>query len=122
HNRICIVPRVTKKGGKSSETIAKNHDYILLYAKNKENVKLFAPEHNDEGFNNKDRHFKERGYYKLNQTLDYDSLQYSKSLDYPIKIQNKIFYPGGDENAYFSRQKGQHRRADWAWRWSKSLF
>lgn len=121
-NKLCIFPRITKRGGKSSTEIAKNHDYILLYSKSKDDVELYAPEHDDDGFNNKDEYFEERGYYKLNQTLDYDSLQYSSSLDYPIKIDNEVLYPGGDKELHLSRKKGNHKRADWAWRWSKSLF
>lgn len=121
-NKICIFPRITKRGGKSSTAIAKNHDYLLLYAKDKNIVELYAPEHDDEDFNKKDEYFKERGYYKLNQTLDYDSLQYSTSLDYPITLNNNILYPGGDKELHLSRKNGNHKRADWTWRWSKSLF
>ena len=122
NNFIAEFPRVTKRGGKSSSVIANNHDYVLMYAKNKHNVKIYAPKHDDDKFNQKDKYFAERGYYKLNQTLDYDSLQYSKSLDYPIELEGKTLYPGGDYNMYQKRQNGEHRRADWAWRWSENLF
>lgn len=54
--------------------------------------------------------------------MDYDSLQYSASLDYPITIKGKTFYPGQSYEKYLERQKGNHARADWAWRWSKELF
>ena len=121
-NFLAAFPRVTKKGGKSSEVIAKNHDYILLYSKNTTLVDLIGVSHNDSGYNNKDEFFEERGYYKLNQPLDYDSLGYSQSLDYPIELDGEIFYPGGDVELYNKRQQGQHSRADWAWRWSKELF
>lgn len=122
NNFIAEFPRVTKRGGKSSSVIANNHDYVLMFAKNKNNVKIYAPKHDDDKFNQKDKYFTERGYYKLNQTLDYDSLQYSKSLDYPIELEGKTLYPGGDYNMYQKRQNGEHRRADWAWRWSENLF
>jgi len=122
NNFIAEFPRVTKRGGKSSSVIANNHDYVLMYAKNKHNVKIYAPKHDDDKFNQKDKYFAERGYYKLNQTLDYDSLQYSKSLDYPIELEGKTLYPGGEYNMYQKRQNGEHRRADWAWRWSENLF
>ena len=121
-NFIGIFPRVTKKGGKSSDATAKNHDYIIAYAKSIANVDLVGVSHMDSGYNKKDEHFETRGYYKLNQTLDYDSLSYSKSLDYPIEIDGQIFYPGGDIEKYNNRQAGEHSRADWAWRWSKDLF
>lgn len=121
-NFIAEFPRVTKRGGKSSSVIANNHDYVLMFAKNKNNVKIYAPKHDDDKFNQKDKYFAERGYYKLNQTLDYDSLQYSKSLDYPVTLEGKTLYPGGNYNMYQQRQNGKHRRADWAWRWSENLF
>lgn len=121
-NFIGIFPRVTKKGGKSSESIAKNHDYIVAYAKSLSNVDLIGVSHTDEGYNKKDEYFDQRGYYKMNQTLDYNSLGYSQSLDYPIEINGKIYYPGGDIDKYNERQAGKHSRADWAWRWSKDLF
>lgn len=123
-NFIVVFPRITKKGGKSSEATAKNHDYVLLYSKNRENVLLKGIEHTDAGYSIKDEYFDERGYYKLNQTLDYDSLGYVKSLDYPIEINGEVFYAGGDKEIYEKRQSGMHRRADWGWRWrwSKDLF
>ena len=58
----------------------------------------------------------------MNQTLDYDSLSYSASLDYPIEIEGNILYPGGSVDAYNERKMGNHKRADWAWRWSLDLF
>jgi adenine-specific DNA-methyltransferase len=120
-NFMACFPRVTKKAGKSTDTIAKNNDYVLLYSKS--NTPLVnLPKHMDEGFKFKDEYFDERGYYKLNQTLDYDSLQYSTSLDYPITIEGETIYPGQSYEKYLERQKGKHARADWAWRWSKELF
>lgn len=121
-NFVGIFPRVTKKGGKSSEATAKNHDYIVAYAKSLPNVDLIGVSHTDEGYNKKDKYFEQRGYYKMNQTLDYDSLGYSQSLDYPLDINGKTYYPGGDIDKYNERQAGKHSRADWAWRWSKDLF
>ncbi len=114
-------PRITKRGGKSSEIIAKNHDYLLMYAKTPEPL-LFPLVHNDRAFKHQDEFFEERGYYKLNQTLDYDSLQYSKNLDYPIEIEGEIFYPGASVELYHERQGGIYDAADWAWRWSKAKF
>lgn len=116
-----IFPRVTKKGGKSSDATAKNHDYILMYKKSA-NADITGIAHDDEGYCNKDEFFEERGYYKLNQTLDYDSLGYVKSLDYPIVIDGETFYAGGSKEDYERRQQGTHGRADWGWRWSLDLF
>ena len=119
-NLIGVFPRVTKKGGKSSETFALNHDYVFVYSR--ETPKFYPIEHNDAGFKNKDEFFEERGYYKLNQTLDYDSLQYSDGLDYPIELDGMTFFPGGSEEDYYTRKSGIHDRADWCWRWSKEKF
>ena len=119
-----VFSRVTKKGGKSSSEVAKNHDFLLMYVKNQELADLKGIAHTDEGYCKKDEYFEQRGYYKANQTLDYDSLGYVKTLDYPIEIDGEIFYAGGKKEDYENRQKGQHGRADWGWRWrwSKELF
>ncbi len=121
NNFIAQFPRITKKGGKSSDVIAKNHDYVLMYRKSLMNG-LYPLEHNDDGFKFEDEYVNERGLYKLNQTLDYDSLQYSKSLDYPLEIDGKTYYAGESYEKYLERQKGNHNSADWAWRWSKAKF
>lgn len=121
-NFIVCFPRVTKKGGKSSDSTAKNHDYVLMYVKNIDKSELVGVAHTDSKYCNKDEFFEERGFYKLNQTLDYDSLGYVQTLDYPIEIDGKVYYAGGSKEEYEKRQKGQHGRADWGWRWSKDLF
>ena len=117
-----VFSRVTKKGGKSSFEVAKNHDFLLMYVKNISLADLKGIAHTDEGYCKKDEFFDQRGYYKANQTLDYDSLGYVKSLDYPITIDGEIFYAGGSKDDYENRQKGLHGRADWGWRWSRELF
>ena len=120
-NFLACFPRVTKKAGKTTDAIAKNHDYILAYGKNASPT-LFLPSHTDEGFRFSDEYEAQRGKYKLNQTLDYDSLQYSASLDYPITVEGETFYPGQSYEKYLDRKNGNHAKADWAWRWSKELF
>ena len=120
-NFVICFPRVTKKAGKTTDDIAKNHDFILMYTKN--SITTYnLQSHTDEGFKFSDEFVSERGMYKLNQTLDYDSLQYSPSLDYPIEINGEIFYPGNSYEKYTERKNGNYARADWAWRWSKELF
>lgn len=120
-NFVICFPRVTKKAGKTTDDIAKNHDFILMYTKN--SITTYnLQSHTDEGFKFSDEFVSERGMYKLNQTLDYDSLQYSPSLDYPIEINGEIFYPGNSYEKYMERKNGNYARADWAWRWSKELF
>ena len=120
-NFLAAFPRVTKKAGKSTESIAKNNDYIILYQKSNP-IKFNLQSHTDEGFKFEDEWVTERGKYKLNQTLDYDSLQYSPSLDYPIEIEGETLYPGNSYKKYLERKNGKYSRADWAWRWSKDLF
>ena len=119
-NFIIMLPRVTKKSGKTTGSFSKNHDYVLVYTKHNKNI-FAMQEHIDADFKFEDDWVKERGRYKLNQTLDYDSLSYSSSLDYPLKIEGEVFYPGSDEVKWEERQKGNHKRADWAWRWNPKL-
>ncbi len=119
-NFIGQLARRAKSSGKTTDKLANNHDYILIYEKNKS---IFNQDKHDfKGYDFKDEYFQERGFYKLNQTLDYDSLSYSKSLDYLIEKEGFSLYPGGDKKIWEERQKGNHNRADWAWRWSKKLF
>ncbi|AHN35401.1 site-specific DNA-methyltransferase [Helicobacter pylori] len=118
-NFVAEMPRLTKKAGKSTNQIAKNHDYVLCYQKNSINFKQIDIDEND--YSLKDEFYNERGGYKLNQNLDYNSLQYNKKMDYEIVISNKKFYAGGLET-YTERQKGNFGTIDWVWRWSKAKF
>lgn len=115
-NFVACMPRITKKAGKSTDTISKNHDYILLYKK--QFLSLSQLEVDENNYPLKDKFFSERGGYKLSQTLDYDSLQYSVSMDYIAEINGVKFYAGGYEK-WLKRQNGQHQKIDWVWRWSK---
>ncbi len=122
-NYIGIMPRITKKSGKQhSDGIAKNHDYLLLYAKSKENLKINGVAYDDSGFNNEDEYVDERGKYKLNQTLDYDSLWYNPTMDFPIEIDGVKYYPGGSVEKHHLRHQGEHNPKDWVWRWSQAKF
>lgn len=119
-NFIITLPRITKKSGKTTGSFSKNNDYILVYTK--QNKDIFVMEdHNDPEFKYEDEWVSSRGRYKLNQTLDYDSLSYSASLDYPLTIDGEVFYPGGSRERWEERQRGNHKRADWAWRWNPKL-
>ncbi|GAA9060444.1 site-specific DNA-methyltransferase [Helicobacter pylori] len=118
-NFVAEMPRLTKKAGKSTNQIAKNHDYVLCYQKNSINFKQIDIDESD--YPLKDEFCNERGGYKLNQNLDYNSLQYNKKMDYEIVISNEKFYAGGLET-YTERQKGNFGTIDWVWRWSKAKF
>ncbi len=120
-NFISEFPRITKKAGKTTDLVAKNTDYILNYGKsgkaflNKEEVA-------NEGYNLSDEFEAERGKYKLTQTLDYGSIQYSPSLDYEIVLGGDVFRPGGvSKDEMIERQK-RNPSSDFCWRWSKDLF
>ena len=121
-NFISCMSRRTKSSGKTTNHISANHDYVVIYANNIATVGIVGIPHIDEGFKFEDEYVVTRGKYKLNQTLDYDSLSYSTSLDYPIELGGRIFYPGSNFERYQQRKNGEHQRADWAWRWSKELF
>lgn len=114
------VPRITKKGGKSTQTIAKNTDYILGYTLSND-IKFSQEEKTDiEKYKYEDEFVEERGKYALTQTLDYNSLQYSTGMDFEIEIDGKKFYPGGTKEGMEARHAGNHGATDWVWRWSKS--
>lgn len=122
-NFIGLLPRITKKSGKEhSDNIAKNHDYIIVYAK--DNVKSQFKGENiaDTAYPYTDEFVKERGPYKLNQTLDYDTLWYNPAMDFQIKVEDDIFFPGGSEEKHNERHNGNHKSKDWVWRWSQAKF
>lgn len=112
-------PRITKKGGKSTKTIAKNNDYIIGYTTFTDII--FSQEEKDDldKYKYSDEHEDERGKYALTQTLDYNSLQYSEGMDYEIEIDGQKFYPGGSKEEMKKRHNGKHGITDWVWRWSK---
>ena len=118
---LFCIPRITKKGGKTTNTIQKNNDYVLAYTLSGDIV--FSQLDRDmSSFDQEDEYVKVRGRFKVTQPLDYGSLSYSPSLDYPLEYNGRIYYPGGDKRAWEERQKGNYRQSDWAWRWSESAF
>lgn len=120
-NFVALLPRIVKKSGKSTDNIAKNHDYVLVYFRSALG-RLHKLPHTDDGFKYKDEYFKERGYYKLNQTLDYDSLQYSASLDYEIEIENEILIAGGVSSSAMRKRQTLNPERDFCWRWSRKRY
>lgn len=121
-NFLAEFPRVTKKGGKYTDLFAKNHDYILAFGKNIGCVKIKGLAHIDEGFRYQDEFVLERGKYKLNQTLDYNTLGYINSLDYPITIDGKTYYAGDVTKEEYEERKKINPKDGFRWRWSKDLF
>lgn len=113
------VPRQTIKGGKTTSTIYKNHDYVLAYTLNKE-IQFALLDTDTSSYNLEDEFVETRGKYKLTQTLDYNSLSYSESMDYILKFEGKEFVAGGDKEARNRRLSGNHATQDWTWRWSET--
>ena len=113
------VPRQTIKGGKTTTTIYKNHDYVLAYSMNKE-IQLALLDTDTSSYNQEDEFVESRGKYKVTQTLDYDSLSYSASMDYILNYEGKCFVAGGDAEKRERRISGNHATQDWTWRWSES--
>ncbi len=94
-------------GGSDSKFFRLKHEYIICYAKNIESLNIRGIEiSNEDRYNLSDKHEKTRGKYYL-QKLDMGTIQYSKSLDYPITT------PDGKE----VNPEANGKRA--CWRWSK---
>lgn len=121
-NFVSCLTRVSKKGGKSSEAVAKNHDFVLIYAKDIGDKNLCGISHFDSGYDKTDIYLDKRGPYKLNQTLDYNTLQYNKGMDFIIEIDGKQYVPGGSLIKQNERHNGIHGQHDWVWRWSLEKF
>ena len=121
HNFVAVLPRITKKAGKTTGSIAKNNDYILVYKKD-ENLELADIEVDEDNYELEDEYFLSRGHYKLSQTLDYGSIQYSPSLDYEIELDGFIFIPGGVTKEEMEKRQIRNPKSDWCWRWSPKLF
>ncbi len=100
------------KGGAGTDpkTLSIETEYVLLYAKNKPNVKLNKYTYDTSDYNLRDEYYEVRGCYKLNK-LDRKSLGYIPSLDFPIEVNGLIAVPGGTEK--------ENKRKIWRWRWSK---
>jgi adenine-specific DNA-methyltransferase len=87
-------------------------EYILLYAKNIENVKFNNQVVDIDGkYKFKDEYYKERGGYNL-EKLDRGSKGYVESLDFGIKAPDgTLVYPNNRREKY---------NDGWRWVWSKS--
>lgn len=117
---LTSMARLTKKAGKTTDKIAINHDYVVVFAKNESTFNKLNIE--DEKYCNVDEYEKIRGKYKLSQTLDYDTLGYVKSLDYPITLKGKVYYAGSVSEAEYIKRKSDNPKDGYRWRWSEELF
>ena len=112
NNFIALLVWENKEGGGSSDSkhFKIKHESILVYAKEKENLIVNKEKIPDEdAYTYSDEYEKKRGKHKLIK-LNSASIQYSKSLDYPITAPDGTkIYPSFD-----------HKQA--CWRWSKRKF
>jgi type III restriction-modification system methyltransferase len=96
----------SKSGGANdSRFFATDHEYILVYSKNTDNLSINIDKNATVTtvYNQKD----EKGAYSLDR-LDKQSIRYSKSLDYEII--------GQDGNSYYPKHKDPtHPNATWRW-------
>jgi hypothetical protein len=120
-NFVATMPRITKKAGKTTGNIAKNTDYVVIY-KGSSNIELETNVVNLTDYDQEDEYLEERGNYKLSQTLDYGSIQYSPSLDYEIELENEVFRPGGVSKDEMLARIERNPKSDFCWRWSRDLF
>ena len=113
-NFVVDLKWLNKEGGGSSDSklFRVKDEHILLYSKNitQLEIKGLSPS-NVERYNKSDEYFEERGKYYL-QKLGMGSIQYSKSMDYPILMEDGTFLYPSDNN---SGKKA-------IWRWSKEKY
>ena len=104
--------RKSKGSGNDSKYLMVETEYILLYAKNIENVKFNNQVVDIDGkYKFKDEYYKERGGYNL-EKLDRGSKGYVESLDFGIKAPDgTLVYPNNRREKY---------NDGWRWVWSKS--
>lgn len=120
-NFIAEFPRLTKKAGKTTDLIAANNDFLFCYRRT-DDVELNKKSLLGQGYVHKDEFYDERGPFKLSQTLDYDSIQYSVSLDYEVDLDGIIFRPGNVTKEQMVDRQKRNPKSDSCWRWSRDLF
>lgn len=106
------IRRTINSGKHDVKTIAPFHEYLLIYAKNHNDIKMAQKEKTVEERENlyklSDEFAPERGKHYITQ-LNKNSIQYSDSLNYPIEDDVGNIYWAG---------KGIADK-EWCWRWSK---
>ncbi|SFV60681.1 Type III restriction-modification system methylation subunit [hydrothermal vent metagenome] len=120
-NFVAEFPRITKKAGKTTDLVSKNHDYIIAYQMSESSM-FNSYVHEDVEYKYSDEFENIRGKYKLSQTLDYNSIQYSPSLDYEIEIDGITLRPGGVTKEEMIKRQKANPKNDYCWRWSRKLF
>lgn len=108
------------QGGNDNKYIVSEHEYILVYAKDINKLRVNGQPHNNEKYKLKDIYCATRGGYALAK-LDNSVLEYRVNLDYPVKCPDEaVIYPGGVTSEEWKRRNnGGNSPRDWQWRWSK---
>lgn len=100
-------------GGNDSKDVTSEHEYCLLYARNKTTVTRLTTEISDgDSYKLTDEFVAERGPYKL-EALYRSSLRYSDSLFYPITAPDGSEILPNDSNPDSTKH---------IWRWSKATL
>ena len=113
-NFVAQLVWTNKEGGGSSDSklFRLKHEYILCYCKQIELVEVIGlPVGNEDRYKSEDEYVSIRGKYYL-QKMGMGSIQYSESLDYPIKAPDGTLINPIDNN--------NGRKA--CWRWSKPKY
>ena len=112
------------QGGNDNPHIVPEHEYILMYAKNIDQLVTHGRPANTEKYKNKDEYYDIRGGYALGK-LDLSTLGYRANLDYAIMAPDGTeIYPGGVTKKEQEERikKNTNATNDWQWRWSKERF
>lgn len=108
-----LIWRKSKGSGNDSKYLMVETEYILLYAKNIENLKFKNQlvDIDDGKYKYKDEYYEERGGYNL-EKLDRGSKGYVESLDFGIEAP--------DGTLVFPNNRREKYNDGWRWMWSKS--
>lgn len=114
-NFSAILPRATGKTSKTTNTISRINDFVVVYALG--GIKFNQTDIRHDSYDKIDEFIDERGKYFLRR-LDYKDFKYSKTLDFEIIHDEKKFYPSSNKTQFELRKKN-HLVKDWCWIWSK---
>ena len=112
HNFLANIVWANREGGGGSDstTFKSKHEYLLAYARSRDNSEIYGDEtKEDKSYAYEDEFVEERGRYKLIKLGSF-SIQYSKSMDYEIK----------NEDGSISVPSENGRRG--IWRWSRDKY
>lgn len=115
-NIVAVMPRKTNNVGKTTKTISKINDFVVVGIKGK--VEFEQAKIKTDSYKKKDEFFNERGYYQKRR-VDYKDFHYSKSLDFEFEFQGNKYYPSGKKELFEKRKSGNFAHKDWCWIWSK---